>query len=284
MMQMDILLNIVTGLAGGGIITFIFRNWITERLKQSIQHEYAQKLESHKSELNSKLQSISHEYQLHQLRTSLFFDHQRNAFEKTLLSLTKALLEWRETCDPEDGTLQPIPISAYKNVKQTFFNHKLFLDNDCVCAMELAIEIMNKSFPVNYGDGDLQPRDCNEPYDAFEYFLDRLPEIFQEKIGLIVTGRAKLDIALLGAIYLLNRYHFSQIDLPPKGVLRLVFGDTPADAVRKAEQNQNELIDKLNEFHKFLRHDMGHFHEATIQIERYIQMLSRFEFGFTKSK
>lgn len=40
----------VTGLAGA----WLLRNWISERLKASLQHEYAQKLETHKAQLRSQ--------------------------------------------------------------------------------------------------------------------------------------------------------------------------------------------------------------------------------------
>ena len=69
---METILNIISGGFGGAILVWLFRNWISERLKQSIQHEYSQELETYKAELNSKMQSILHEHQLHQLRTSHF--------------------------------------------------------------------------------------------------------------------------------------------------------------------------------------------------------------------
>ena len=67
-----IISSILSGGIGGVLLTWLVRNWITERLKESIKHEYAQKLEIHKAELNSKLQSIIHDKQLYNLRTSLF--------------------------------------------------------------------------------------------------------------------------------------------------------------------------------------------------------------------
>jgi len=60
---------------GGAAIVWLFRNWISERLKQSIGFEYAQKLEGYRTEMNAKIEGIRHENQINQLRTSLFFDH-----------------------------------------------------------------------------------------------------------------------------------------------------------------------------------------------------------------
>jgi hypothetical protein len=76
----DIVVSLVSGATGAAAFSWIVRTWLAERLKQSIGYEYSQKLESHKTELNSKLQLIQHENQVNQIRTSLFFDYQREAF------------------------------------------------------------------------------------------------------------------------------------------------------------------------------------------------------------
>lgn len=272
---MDLLLSISSGGISGAILVVLLRGWITERLKRSIQHEYAQKLETHKSDLNTRLQAISHENQLNQLRTSLFFDHQREAFTKILAAIARAVREWRETYDPEGGGLtETVPRDAYRAVKEAYYDHRLFLDRDCTAAIELALEFMGRSFPFDDGNGELHRRDCRGLFDSLEFLQDRLPELFQEKIGLEVVSRAKTDLALLGAIRILNRYHFAEVGLPVKGALELTDRDTPADAVRKADENMRELLAKLAKFKDYLSRDPSCFHEAASQVHRYIQMLS----------
>jgi hypothetical protein len=101
---METILSIISGGLGGALLAWLFRDWISERLKQSIQHEYAQKLETHKSELNASMQAVLHERQLHQLRTSLFFDHQREAFATLLSQIAETKRRWFETAfDHEEG-------------------------------------------------------------------------------------------------------------------------------------------------------------------------------------
>jgi hypothetical protein len=49
---------IASAISGGSIaagITWLARNWLSERLKQSIQHEYATQLEAHKATLKSEM-------------------------------------------------------------------------------------------------------------------------------------------------------------------------------------------------------------------------------------
>jgi hypothetical protein len=271
---METILSIISGGIGGAVLTAILRGWITERLKQSIQHEYAQKLENHKSELNTKLQAISYENQLNHLRTSLFFDHQREAFARILTTITKAANEWWKTYDREVGDLvEPVPLEAYREVKQAYDEHRLFLDGDSIGAIELVLDVMRDTFPFDDGSGRLRYRDCRAPSEALAFLQDRLPELFQEKIGLKVIGRAKNDIALLGAIRLLNQYHFAEIGIPPKDAFELTFDDSPGDVVRKAQENVAELIKKMMEFREYLRRDGSYFHEAETKICRYLRML-----------
>ena len=145
---MEAILSIISGGIGGAILTWLLRNWISERLKQSIQHEYAQKLESHKAELNADMQSILHERQLHQLRTSLFFDHQRDAFAAILSQLAKTRTKWWEIAgDPEEPFIEPVPQEEYQEFKKLFYNHQLFFDSDSLLVIDLAIKAMNNSFP-----------------------------------------------------------------------------------------------------------------------------------------
>ena len=49
-----ILSGAIAGGAVGGLVVFTLRTWISERLKQSISHEYAQKLATFKAELEGQ--------------------------------------------------------------------------------------------------------------------------------------------------------------------------------------------------------------------------------------
>ena len=47
------IITFIASVSGSGVLVFLFRNWISERLKDSIQHEYNEKLESYKAVLKS---------------------------------------------------------------------------------------------------------------------------------------------------------------------------------------------------------------------------------------
>jgi len=273
---MGTILSILSGGVTGAILVWLLRGWISERLKQSIQHEYSQKLEIHKAELNTRIQALQHESQLQQLRTSLFFDHQRNAFAGILAKIAEINQTWMDKEFEEDiGLTGPVPYEAYKELRTVYYQHQLFLDTSCLAVMALVLEYYVDSFPYDDGSGaPPQQRDVQAAYEAIEYLQPRLAELFQSRIGMTVSGKAEREMALLGAIRILNRYHFREIDLPAKGPLKLTPHDRVADAVAKAEDNIDELLSKLRQFQEFLRQDGGVFHEAATKTARYLAMLT----------
>ncbi|HUL01032.1 MAG TPA: hypothetical protein VLX29_09270, partial [Nitrospirota bacterium] len=148
---MDTILSIFFGGAGGALLMWLLRGWISERLKQSIQHEYSQKLETHKADLNTRIQSLQHESQLHQLRTSLFFDHQRNAFASLLTKIAEVNQEWNDKEYEEYvGVTGRVPSGALSDLSKVYHQHQLFLDDDCIEAMQLIFQCYNDS--ISYID------------------------------------------------------------------------------------------------------------------------------------
>jgi hypothetical protein len=47
---MESILGIVSGDISGAVLVFLCKGWISERLKQSIQHKYSEKLETYKTD------------------------------------------------------------------------------------------------------------------------------------------------------------------------------------------------------------------------------------------
>ncbi len=273
---MELMLNIVSGGLSGAIIVWLFRHWISERIRESIKHEYAQRLEAYKAELNANMQAALYERQLHQLRTSLFFDHQRLAFASILSHIAETKRRWSEVgYDPDEGWMnEPVPSGEYDKLKKVYSDHQLFLDQDCIFALNLVLEAMSDSFPFQEGDGTLQHRDCHEPYERLVFLQDRVAMLFQEKIGIRASPEAREELALLGAIKLVNHYHFASIDLPVKGVLLLTQNDNASEAVIKARNNKKVLISKLKEFKDYLEKE-GSFYEASVRATQCLTLLQR---------
>lgn len=273
--MIDTILSILSGGVTGSLLVWLLRGWISERLQQSIRHEYSQKLETHKAELNTRIQAIQHENQLQQLRTSLFFDHQRNAFASILTKIAEVNQAWLDKeYHYEEGLTGQVPSEAYRELRVTFYKHQLFFDSACLVAIDLVLDCYSDSFPFKDGLGQLHPRDADAAYEAVQFLQPRLAELFQNRIGVSSSRRAEREIALFGAIRLLNHYHFKKIDLPPKGSLKLGNRDEPAEVVVKAESHCEELVAKLRQFEAYLKTDGGCFHEAAMKTTRYLEILS----------
>ncbi|MFQ2037382.1 hypothetical protein [Aeromonas veronii] len=143
---MEFLLSTLFGGVGGAALVWLAKGWISERLKQSIQHEYAEKLESYKTELNSKIEGIKHENQVSQLRTSLFFDHQRDAFAALITKIAEINREWMTHYDPNEGLYEPVPSSGYREFESLLYQHQLFLDEECLMALSLVKKLIFAHF------------------------------------------------------------------------------------------------------------------------------------------
>lgn len=278
-LSLENILSILSGGISGAILVWLLRNWISERLKQSIKHEYSEKLEIHKAqlktELDSRIEKIKHEYELNTLRTSLFFDHQREAFNALLKNILDLINEWGQIGqDPDDGYVhEPVPNGQYKNIRNLCCEKQLFLDDECMAVLDLFIEVLVSSLPFNDGSGNLHPRDTNAAYNKTLYLQPRIASVFQRKIGLINDRTAAKEIALLGAVLILNNHSFEEIGLPIKGHLRLSSQDDAGDIVSKGKEHFEELLVKLNEFQAYLK-KKGLFHEAALKVSRYVDILT----------
>ncbi|MBI4002111.1 MAG: hypothetical protein HY348_10040 [Nitrospira defluvii] len=275
---METVLGILSSGLSGAVLVWLLRNWISERLKQSIQHEYSEKLEIHKAqikiELDFRIEKIKHEYELNKLRTSLFFDHQREAFNALLEAILDLNNKWNQIGRDPDGFIsEAAPHAEYHRLRNLCYKKQLFLDDDCMAALELLSEILESSFPFEDGEGKLHDRDTRAAYDKAQYLQPRIASILQGKIGVIKDRTAKREIAILGAVLILNNYCFAEIGLPVKGHLKLLNEDDAGDIVSKGDEHFEELLAKLKEFQFYLR-KKGCFDEAALKVSRFLSILT----------
>lgn len=267
----DLLGGAVSGAAVAGVVIWLGRTWISERLRQSISHEYSTKLETLRNELGAKLEAVKHVHEVDQLRTSLFFDHQRSAFVEILAKVVEVHQEWGKGYDPDEGIEEPVPSEPRRQLEALYLKHQLFLDADLIMALELLFDVYTDSYPWFDGN-ETYPRDVNGPYSDAAYLQPRLAAVFRLKIGVGQDALALRQLALLGAMRMLNRYHFEEVELPAHGRLQLKNGDRAAMAINRAEENFAELLERMHAFHRYLQ-AQGHFHEAEASLRRYLSVL-----------
>jgi hypothetical protein len=273
---MEYLLSILSGGFSGAILVWLAKGWISERLKQSIQHEYAEKLESYKTELNSKVEGIKHENQVSQLRTSLFFDHQRDAFAALITKIAEINTTWMKHYDPDEGLYEPVPSEGYREFKSLLYKHQLFLDEECLMAISLVMGAYTSSFPYDDRSGEPPHQsDSSSNVSYIEYLQPRIASIFRSKIGVASDPQHLLDVATLSAIELVNGYHFLDVGIPPKGKLSIKRVNNASDKVSIGLENSDELIALLKAFDEYLSRDGGWIHEAQLKVKRTLNVLQK---------
>ncbi|MCO2622877.1 hypothetical protein [Pseudomonas aeruginosa] len=245
----SIVASIVSGAVGAAAISWLLRTWIAERLKQSISYEYFQKLESYKTELNSKLQVMHHEHQVSQIRTSLFFDYQREAFAGIIGLVRKVNEAWVNASYVEyHGPADAVPSGAYRELKEYYEQNQLFLDEECTLAVELVLEYYSDSFPFDDGTGQLHERDTTTAYNNVEELRPILAALFRSKIGVLDNGDARKTLLGVGALRLTNSLRIYNKNIPPKAPLKIDNTGSVELLMKTARNHETELVEYLGYF------------------------------------
>lgn len=269
----DIIYSVITSAVVGSAVVWILRSWLTERLRQSISYEYSQKLESYKTELNSKVESIRHENSITQIRTSLFFDHQREAFSGIISLIIRVNRAWIDDSYVDyHGPDKAVPSKNYHELKDYYEKSQLFLDEECVLSMDLVMSYYSDSFPFDDGSGELHDRDSATAYDNIETLLPVLAGLFRRKIGVVDGGESHKLLLLIGALRLVNSMSFYGSNIPPKGILRVKPSGPVGKMIQVARDNELELLEYLSYFNGQLKLQGG-FQERYRESEVYLRLL-----------
>ncbi|MCD9462121.1 hypothetical protein CJF25_03775 [Photobacterium phosphoreum] len=273
---MEYVFSILSGGVSGAALVWLAKGWISERLKQSIQHEYAEKLESYKTELNSKIEGIRHENQVSQLRTSLFFEHQRDAFAALITKIAQINIEWMAYYDPNDGLYEPVPSSGQREFESLLSQHQLFLDEECLIALSLVRGAYFRSLPYDDRSGEPPHQNDSRQYVSYiEYLQPRLASIFRGKIGVESDPQHLIDIVVLSAIELVNSYSFLSVETPLKGILSTQNINNAANKVAIGLENADDLVESLRSFDEYLSRDGGWIHEAQLKVKQTLNILEK---------
>ncbi len=116
--MMNMFATILTSLASSGILVWVFKEWLSTRLRTSIQHEYDRKLESLKADL-------SREAAFHAAAHSSFAEGQKAAMERKLAAIDRlwqSLIRFRASLPPILGFMDILTVDEYKGAR----NHPTF--------------------------------------------------------------------------------------------------------------------------------------------------------------
>lgn len=146
----QILTPLAAGGVGGGIIVWILRQWLSERLKQSIGAEYARQLEDYKKDLEIRFNDQIRLRKLYEELTMSFeeifgrMDHQTPAELAIAMNKVFALLALYA---PDD---------VYRHIKDLFYSK----DGKTVYARDFRPVVYHAMRKSLFGDAtSLEPRD-----------------------------------------------------------------------------------------------------------------------------
>ena len=132
MKAQDIVLSIISSAvvssALAGMLVWLSREWISARLKASIQHEYDQKLEAHKAQLKSEndialletKSRLEQQLTLFEATRTSFAEGQKAAIERRLDSTEKLwseILRLRNECPPALTFTNILSVEEYKDAR-----------------------------------------------------------------------------------------------------------------------------------------------------------------------
>ncbi len=276
----NLLVGVIVLCYGG--FTWLFKKHIENdyarklvELKQCIQYEYSEKLESYKTELNSKIEVIRHDNNVSHLRTSLFFDHQRSAFADLIMKMAEVNDEWWRCYDPDDGEFRvPVPKNGKKQFEKLLNTHQLFLDDECNIPLSMVCNAYSRSLPfINSSDPEseeIQP----DSYDVaryVDYLQPRIASIFRSKIGITENDNCLLEVVILQAMELFNKLHIAKDYIPSK--LRTT-NKTPSELVFIGVTHINELEHTLCSLDEYLDQDTRWL-QYHIQIKQTLRVLKK---------
>lgn len=245
-------------LATSGMFTYIFREWISTRLKASIGHEFNEKLQEHKhkmdaalqrqmSEFEINLQKIRLEHEATLTKSTMFFDHQRTAFMDIATATSRLLNVWGSTYNGNSHTMEPVPETNRAAVETLIQHHQLFLDPEIIVSLKIMNEIYDDSVPfIDDNSGQPEYPDAIRPCNNATYLFPRIVALLQKKIGVHYDSFLVEELALFGAITLFRRYPRHRQDSLLIDYLTNK-NSTPDDLVIAAKNQKKEVLKYIEE-------------------------------------
>jgi hypothetical protein len=123
-----VLSAVASGGVAGGAVIWLSREWISVRLKSSIQHEYDRKLEAHKSQLKTEQElaildiktAVTRDAALHAAAHASFSEGQKASMERKLNGFDRLwgeVLRFRDGLPAVMGFMDLFTVDEYRTVK-----------------------------------------------------------------------------------------------------------------------------------------------------------------------
>ena len=125
----DVIVSAASGAAVSGLLLWLVREWVSTRLKGSIQHEYNQKLETYKAEVKTEhdlaildiKMAVAREEAFHSASHASFAEGQKAAMGRKLAAIDRlwsAVLHLRSSMPPVLGFMNILTVDEYRGAKE----------------------------------------------------------------------------------------------------------------------------------------------------------------------
>jgi uncharacterized protein YaaR (DUF327 family) len=203
--------DLTTVLSSGAFssaLFFLFRNWISERIKASIEHEYAQKLETHKAQLKSQtdiaIVRLKADLEIAAMERNVRFSKIFERMAETIAETYKRLVALKElagSCtELLDSPLKAERMEAYRQAVNDFLNfirpNTIYIPAETSKKVATFFNTLRESV-VRFSQVDAfrnspaaRPDKLEAMYNAFLKVSDEIPDLldllaveFQSQLG-----------------------------------------------------------------------------------------------------
>jgi len=225
------------------------------------------------SRFDARLEKVKHELQLEQEKMSVVYENQKDSLRKVLIATHNATEAIERRIDGEGGDWLPISETNENDFSRVVSEEALFMDNSSDHALRLFRERMGTA--VQYQEIYPSSEKVSRAYNQMKFISDRLAEHFRIRVGLEPsTVEPLLDVKLLGACCLINRFHFSEFDMPTRGPLKFQENSDAAQLIAIVRENPELLKSELSKLKRAISSKYSSFFfEALTEVDRYIRML-----------
>lgn len=221
-----------------------------------------------------RLEETKHELALEQEKMSVVFAYQKDSFRKILTAMHSAIVSIEQQCKGDSDHWLPISERNIDRFRSVAFEETLILDRGSDHAIALFARIMW----IAVEDEMRSPTsdEVRHAHNQMTLIADRLAEHFRIRVGLRPPEPDPLvDVQLLAACYLINRFRLDDFNLPDKSPLKLRDDETASELVSAAKENSQELKSELRALKKVLQKNSSRFFEELTAIDQYLETLDR---------
>src|ERR1700683_4370013 len=125
----DFVSTVISSATTSGLVIWLSKEWISNRLKASIQHEYDKKLETHKAELKAEQElailniktSLASEAAFHAAAHASFSEGQKASIERKLNAVDRLwsfIVQFRSSLPPVLTFVDLLTVDEYRAAKE----------------------------------------------------------------------------------------------------------------------------------------------------------------------